>query len=83
MDLEHLYMLSNGMFIYVEWLYFESDGWSYTIYQKDKTPILGGYIIKNDISSYEAAELALHKENLDDCIILDTQLSCKEFFNYN
>ena len=81
MDFEHLYMLSNGMAIYVEWIYFESDSWSYTIYQKDKIPIFWGYIDKNDISSYEAAELALRKENLEDCLILDTKLSYKEFFD--
>ncbi len=79
MELEHLYYLSNGQYLYLEWVF--SQCWSYTLYSANGTALDGNDVNLYVISAYEAAELALKQMHIDDVSIHETALSIKDLIS--
>ena len=79
MELEHLYYLSDGHYLYMEWVFPQC--WRYTLYDNNGNAITGDDINLYEISSYEAAELALKQMQMDDVYIQETSLSIHDLIS--
>lgn len=79
MELEHLYYLSNGQYLYLEWVFPQC--WRYTLYNTNGTALDGNDVNLYEISSYEAAELALKQMHIDDVYIQEKSLSIQDLIS--
>lgn len=79
MELEHLYYLSDGRYLYMEWVFPQC--WRYTLYDNHGSAITGNDVNLYEISSYEAAELALKQMQMDDVSIQETTLSIHDLIS--
>ena len=79
MELEHLYRLSNNQYLYLEWVFPQC--WRYTLYNNNGNAITGDDINLYEISSYEAAELALKQMRIEDVSIQETSLSIQDLIS--
>lgn len=66
-------------YLYLEWVFPQC--WRYTLYNTNGTALDGNDVNLYEISSYEAAELALKQMHIDDVYIQETSLSIQDLIS--